>query len=169
MINQGFDDLSRITGLQFVNDGETLEAPSEQRPIYQPDSYGDRWAPVLLAWSNSEESPRLSREQSGERFTEALGYAGSGAVLPSSRDRYVYVTGQVVLNTQALAEASAVEGPALTPSVIAHELAHLVGLDHVNDPTQLMYPESSYQRPTYADGDLTGLAALGRGTCSPGL
>ena len=169
MINQGFDDLSRITGLQFINDGETLEAPSEQRPIYQPDSYGDRWAPVLLAWSNSEESPRLSREQSGERFTEALGYAGSGAVLPSSRDRYVYVTGQVVLNTQALAEASAVEGPALTPSVIAHELAHLVGLDHVNDPTQLMYPESSYQRPTYADGDLTGLAALGRGTCSPGL
>ncbi|WP_146069249.1 matrixin family metalloprotease [Arthrobacter sp. ZGTC412] len=169
MINEGFNELSRVTGLQFINDGETLEAPSEQRPMYQPDSYGDRWAPILVAWSNSDESPRLSREQSGNRFTEALGYAGSRAVSPSTKDRYVYVTGQVVLNTPALAEASAVEGPTLTPSVIAHELAHLVGLDHVDDPTQLMYPESSHQRPTYADGDLTGLAALGRGTCSPGL
>jgi hypothetical protein len=169
MINKGFTELSRVTGLQFINDGETSEAPSDERPMYQPDSYGDRWVPVLVAWSNSGESPRLSREQSGIRFAEALGYAGSLAVSPSTKDRYVYVTGQVVLNTQALAEASAIEGPTLTPSVIAHELAHLVGLDHVDDPTELMHPEASYQRPTYADGDLTGLAALGRGTCSPGL
>ncbi|WP_255769144.1 hypothetical protein [Pseudarthrobacter sulfonivorans] len=169
MINAGFNELSRVTGLQFINDGETLEAPSEQRPMYQPDSYGDRWAPVLVAWSTPEESPKFTRVQEGEKIGDILGFAGSQAVSPSTKDPYVYVTGQVVLNAPALAEGSAVEGPTLTPAAIAHELAHLVGLDHVDDASQLMYPEAGFGVYAYASGDLTGLAALGRGTCSPGL
>ncbi|MGH8894018.1 MAG: peptidase, partial [Actinomycetes bacterium] len=42
-------DVSAATGLQFVDDGATDEAPSEDRALYQPDRYGDRWAPVLVA------------------------------------------------------------------------------------------------------------------------
>jgi hypothetical protein len=45
--------LRRITaasGLEFVDEGDTDELPMRGRPAYQPDRYGDRWAPVLVAW-----------------------------------------------------------------------------------------------------------------------
>lgn len=48
--------------------------------------------------------------------------------------------------------------------MILHELGHLVGLDHVDDETQLMYPHAAKQRG-FAAGDLRGLHELGLGAC----
>ena len=46
--------------------------------------------------------------------------------------------------------------------VLLHELAHAVGLNHVNDPTQLMNASASGTGPrTYGAGDLTGLWQVG--------
>ncbi|WP_422677956.1 matrixin family metalloprotease [Blastococcus brunescens] len=45
-----------------------------------------------------------------------------------------------------------------------HEIGHLVGLDHVSDRTQLMYPSAGHTLD-FASGDLAGLAALGDGEC----
>ena len=46
--------------------------------------------------------------------------------------------------------------------VLLHELAHAVGLDHVNDTTQLMNAFASASGPTtYGAGDLTGLWQVG--------
>ncbi|MET3175355.1 UNVERIFIED_ORG: hypothetical protein ABIB52_003219 [Arthrobacter sp. UYCu721] len=36
-------------------------------------------------------------------------------------------------------------GPPLVRAIIMHELAHVLGLDHVNDTTQLMHEENSGQ------------------------
>lgn len=49
-----------------------------------------------------------------------------------------------------------------------HELANVVGLDHVDDPTQLMNPEGT-NVTEFAAGDLAGLARLGGGQCVPEL
>ena len=46
---------------------------------------------------------------------------------------------------------------------------HAVGLAHVDDDRELMYPEARRTVTEFAAGDLTGLAALGRGPCVPEL
>jgi hypothetical protein len=54
--------------------------------------------------------------------------------------------------------------PGLTTSrgeVVMHEGAHVVGLGHVNDETQLMNPASTGLGGTFGAGDLAGLAAIG--------
>lgn len=158
LIQQSVAAVSAATGLQFVYDGPTTEAPSTDRAAYQPDRYGKKWAPILIAWSTPEEAPDLAGRVAG---------TGGSSSLQVTGEPYVYVTGQVQLDAPALTETLAFpDGPALVRAVIMHELAHVVGLDHVNDPTQLMYAENS-GRLDFGEGDRAGLALLGRGKCVP--
>ena len=53
-------------------------------------------------------------------------------------------------------------------AVIQHELGPLLGLNHVDDPSQLMY-KNAIDTSAYGVGDLTGLAHLGAGDCIPDL
>jgi hypothetical protein len=50
--------------------------------------------------------------------------------------------------------------------MFAHEFAHLAGLDHVPDPSQLMYPDSGGAR-LFGAGDLAGLRRLATPGCTP--
>lgn len=144
------------TGLVFAVDGTTTEAPVQNRAPYQPDRYPDRWAPVLVAWSDPVESPKLAGDVSGT----------GGSLWISAGDDRVYVTGTVVLDGPQIADLlDRRDGRAAARGIILHELAHLVGLDHVEDPEQLMYPTTS--RRGFGAGDLTGLARLGQGRCAP--
>ena len=47
---------------------------------------------------------------------------------------------------------------------LAHELSHVLGLDHVQDPTELMHPVSS-ARADLGPGDRQGLALVGQAAC----
>ena len=60
-------------------------------------------------------------------------------------------------------------GNKIVEAVVLHELAHVVGLNHVTSPSNLMNTELEPGVTDFAAGDLTGLAALGRGTCLPDL
>ena len=65
--------------------------------------------------------------------------------------------------------AAETDDEALIVATILHELGHLVGLDHVDDETQIMNPYVVPGVDPFADGDLAGLAALGRGDCFAGI
>lgn len=81
----------------------------------------------------------------------------------------MYVTGGVDLDTEEFAPLLASpEGTAVARAVVLHELGHLLGLDHVAEAGQLMFPTTS-DVLDFGDGDLTGLVQLGRGNCVPGL
>ena len=152
-------EVAAATGLRFVHDGPTDEAFSESRPLHQPDRYGDRWAPVLLTWATPAEAPGLAGT--------VAGLGGSDAV--SAGGPWVYVTGAVTVDAAwAAAAARSSDGRGDVRAVLVHELAHVVGLDHVDDPTQLMHPENDGQREL-GSGDRAGLAELGRGACEPAL
>lgn len=160
LIRDSVAAVSAATGLQFVYDGPTSEAPSKDRGAYQPDRYGKKWAPILIAWSTPEEAPELEGRVAG---------TGGSSTIQMPGEPYVYVSGQVLLDAPGLAETLAYpNGPALVRAVIMHELAHVVGLDHVNDPTQLMYEENNGQLD-FGAGDRAGLALLGTGKCVPRL
>lgn len=156
---EALERVRRATGLQIVVDGPTDEVADNQRKAYQPDRYPDRWAPVLVEWTDPETN------------ADVVGYiAGTGGSQSlAGPDGIVYVTGEVQLDGPQLAELLALpDGHAQARAIIIHELGHLLGLDHVADERQLMYPEGSAVTELAA-GDLSGLARLGRGRCFPEL
>jgi hypothetical protein len=101
--------------------------------------------------------------------TDVTGEGGSSAFgLPNGPS--AYVSGAVELDAGKLtSELHRHEGKRAVRAVVLHELGHLVGLDHVTAANQLMYPQSQPGVVDFGAGDLTGLAALGRGTCLPDL
>ena len=161
MVHAAVARIAQVTGLVFVHDGPTDEVPAAEREAFQPDRYGDRWAPVLVAWETEAENPDLAGD--------IVGRAGSLAVALGEGTR-VYVTGTVSLDADQFPEIlDQRDGEATASGVVLHELAHLVGLDHVDDQSQLLYPQTVPGVTDFADGDLTGLARLGQGACVPEL
>jgi hypothetical protein len=160
LVHAAIARISEVTGLVFVHDGPTDEAPSRDREIYQPDRYGERWAPVLVAWETEEQNPALAGDIVGE--------GGSVAVSLGDGPR-IYLTGTVSLDAPRFAELLTDGERTAARAIVLHEFGHVVGLAHVDDATQLMYREARRGMTDFAAGDLTGLARLGSGPCVPEL
>lgn len=177
VVREAVSMVAAATGLRFVDEGVTDEAPSGDRAAYQPERYGERWAPVLIAWSDESESPDLGEVIEGQQGADVAGYASSQPVGLSTTDLatgeteetgLVFVTGTVVLDQPDLAAIlERADGYAQARAIVAHELAHLVGLGHVDDESQLMFPRTTPSRTLFGAGDLQGLSRLGSLACFP--
>ncbi len=153
------NELSLATGLAFVFDGYTDEAPSIDRAL-AVQQYSTRWAPVLIAWSDPEKTPRLA----GQVIGLGLGRSAQGA---DGQD--TYVTGQVWLDTPSLGpDLDTYRGFAKAQSVVMHELGHVIGADHAASSGQLM-SEAGNADTELGDGDRYVFARLGQGSCASGL
>ena len=120
--------------------------------------------PVLISWTDPAEDPRLAGQTVGVGGSLRLETSGpTGFEKPKS----VYVTGTISLDGPQFAEIPSAN-EASKVAIIKHELGHLLGLNHVDDPMQLMHKETK-DVGTYANGDLNGLANLGTGDCFPYL
>jgi hypothetical protein len=155
LLDKAIDEVSKDSGLFFLDDGTTTEAPTPDRNPYQPDRYGKQWAPVLIAWSSSGEFPDLQGDVVG---------LGGPIALDGKNARNI--SGEVVFDAPDITQIEATpDGATFTYDIMLHELGHLVGLGHVNDSTQIMNPVSLRPLAGYGSGDLRGLAALGAGRC----
>ena len=160
LVEDAIRTISRATGIRFVDDGPTAEAPSPSRVPYQQDAYGERWAPLLIAWTTPEQAPQLAGPVIGTGGSTHFSF-GDG---PKS-----FVTGSLELDAPQIAEdLSRRDGSAYATAVILHELGHVMGLEHVDDPVQLMYPEIGAP-DGLAAGDLNGLYELGSAQCRKDL
>jgi hypothetical protein len=144
-VAEAITEVQQITGLQFHYDGST-----DRRPDESGEASALNRAPVLIAWADEDEVPSLAGDVVG---------VGGAAALRFGR-WWRYTTGGVTLDTDLGDDLDSGEAHA----VLLHELGHLVGLDHVSDPSQLMFSETTFQ-DDYGPGDREGLIALGKGRC----
>ncbi|HEV2369944.1 MAG TPA: matrixin family metalloprotease, partial [Acidimicrobiales bacterium] len=150
MIAAALAQVTAATGMQFVYAGPSNELASRERSL----TAGGRWNPVLFVWEQPGQSDYLPAG-GGED-----GMGGYTAVSNSS-GLWVVVSGQVAL----AADAGSIPGFASAGGwehLLLHEIGHVVGLGHVNDSAQVMYP---YAGPgaavAYGSGDLAGMRLLG--------
>lgn len=156
-LSRAVAEVSAATGLRFRSLGTTDEPPRRARPPYQPDRYGEeRWAPLLVAWASpsATDVPLLDSDR-GVSIPVAVG----------DGDRDVFVSGQIVLNPDRPLLGGFGDRATSWGATILHELGHIVGLDHVGDPLQLMYTFPGRGPARFAAGDLRGLSQLGTGGC----
>jgi hypothetical protein len=152
--------LADLTGLELVLTDLTDERPDRDRSLTVAHADGWRWRPVLVAWTHPSTTAFL------------LEHSDRGVALPVAvrdGDREAYVTGQIVLNA---ARTDLVAGfgdrSDAIGATLLHEIAHVLGLAHVDDPDELMWTEPGTGRVAFGPGDRAGLAKLGRQAgCNP--
>ena len=150
LVAEALDEVQDATGLVFVHDGLTDEYPLDDIRQNEDGSV----PPVVIVWSTPKRYPDLKGD------TEGLG--GS----QTSPDGDWYETGSVVLDAPQVTESLKQRGGRdAVRGLVMHELAHVVGLDHVDDPLELMNPYGRASVTTFGPGDLAGLAVLGSGGC----
>jgi len=152
--------LREATGLDLQLSGMTEERPRADRPLVDVDGSGTRWRPVLVAWAQPGEG--------GIPLT-ALDRGVAMPVSVRDGDREAYVTGQVALNA---ARADLVAGfgdrSDAIGATLLHEIAHLLGLAHVEDVSQLMASDPGRGPVVLGAGDQAGLRAIGaEAGCNP--
>lgn len=110
---------------------------------------------IVLEWSDAARVPQLAGGTAGvaqTRWSSAGQYVGGGVAMDRSLLGWSPRTRSRVIH-----------------QILLHELAHVMGLDHVDDRRQIMNPVSYGDLTDYQNGDRAGLAAVGRnaGPCVP--
>lgn len=137
--------VNEASGFTFVVAGESTDRDFEDR--YRRS--------VLLGWADEEEVAGLEGSVAGlGGATYVQGPGGGGRA----------VGGSVVVDTDAGGGWLGLGGIDLEV-LLVHELLHVLGLGHSEDPSQLMAAENSGQSEL-GEGDLAGLAALREAACS---
>jgi hypothetical protein len=152
--------LEAATGLDLVDAGHTdwtLREYARARGVTTGLDGEAVWAPVLISWEDAS-----SFRQAPDAYGVANVFPGTG----TWRDRFV--TGFVVMNADQELPTGFDSDGAWGP-VFMHELAHLVGLNHVSRLDEVMAPGHVPPWPTdWGEGDRRGLALLGRTPCRDG-
>jgi len=156
LVRSAMVEVGEATGLVLQYDGTSTKRP-EWESAHVPTFLGRVQAgPVLVAWADEDEVPQVAGDVAG------IG----GSVAVTETDGVVrYVTGGVTLDADDFEEiARRSDGEAEMRAIVLHELGHLVGLAHVEDPGELMNGDNIGLHD-FGTGDRLGLAALGAGSC----
>jgi hypothetical protein len=143
-IRGGVAEITAASDFDFQYDGTSIERSFNHRAADASDP-----PPVLIAWASSDEVPELAGST-----------AGIGGSTPAHvHHRVEFVTGMVVLDTDAYDRMERQGDKRSEELILAHELGHVLGLDHVDDVGELMNAEYVGQNG-FGPGDRDGLQRL---------
>ncbi len=151
LIDRALARASAATGLTFEDEGTT-----DRRPFTAQFVPIGTNQPVIIGWATADEFPELAGDIAG---------LGGGAAERGGLGRRYYVTGGVALDTDAFTTVEVTNRRQTMEAIVLHEIAHVVGLGHVNEPTELMADTNNGQID-FGPGDREGLARLGSLPCA---
>lgn len=144
---EAIDIVAQASGLPFRYDGLT-ELPLTDG--WHPAPPGADQPPVLVGWVTPESG--LVDEVTGARATTRF---------RTNAHTKEIVTAKIAVNVnQDVRRAAGFDAVGSRGGVYLHELAHVAGLGHVDNPGQLMFTTTAINKGRFYDGDLAGFRAL---------
>ena len=170
LLVSAFDEIQTRTGLLFVFAGESDENYDwyrDPRNDLYPQINSD-WKPVIVWYLPENEFTTALRDlgDEGYHIDEVAGFAGPDAVYSRGKEqRVVSVSGSVTMDATWSKYILDAGYPNDLWWVLTHEIGHVVGLDHVDDPDHLMHGGNNGYRDVLGPGDIEGLAIAGSNPC----
>ncbi len=152
-LQKAMERITEVSGITFDYLGETDELPSRGRPPWLPERYeAARWAPVLVAWRTPDTTDApLGEHDRAVAIPVAVGNA----------ERRVFVTAQVVFNEDLAGTPGFTDRRRSIGITMLHELLHVIGLGHVDDTDEIMFPFPVAGAADFGTGDVAGMAEVG--------
>jgi hypothetical protein len=158
-VKRAFGRASSATGQTFIYDGSTKRIPQR--------SYAAKLDPtkarpsIVVAWAAPGTGTGHSNLLgSSTREVGVGGYRAYSWSIGSTVHRLRILAGFVVISTRSNALRGGFGVGPNRGGLLLHEIGHAVGLGHVADKLQLMYPVLT-RYGSYGTGDLAGLRKVG--------
>jgi hypothetical protein len=152
LVREAVAQVRAATGLDIVVAGTFGgHAPNwnfEAAPITLVD-------PVSVSWQDGEAIAAMTDDVAG---------LGGSPTVTSAHGTPYRVAGTIALARDWFVRMEEQGQHDLALAVVLHEFGHVLGLDHVDSPGELMYHDN-IGRTSFGAGDLQGLRLLGRGPC----
>jgi hypothetical protein len=136
--------VDRASGLRLHYAGSTTSIPNRGN--------WKSYRGITVAWARSTQSDLLGQGQAGEG-----GYVAS----TDGSGRWRITSAFVVVDTRYNYLHGGFGTGGTRGALLLHELGHAVGLNHVPDARQIMYPKITSKAAAYAAGDVAGLHRVG--------
>ena len=160
LVKEAIDRLHRATGLRFRYAGRTQYIPQSERYVQRLNAPAmERRAdvPLVVAWARKGNVSGGSTLLTGDE-------AGVGSIIwrYTLRSDLRLSDAAVVIRRGRSSLQPGFGAGGTVGTLLLHELGHAVGLRHVEDKRQVMYPLiGSWSPGGYSDGDRGGLAEVG--------
>ena len=156
LLRQAFDRTAELSGLRFLYLSKTSD--TYQKSENYSTNLGN--ADVLVQYLREDEY-LVAAEESG--LSTSIAFAGPLARRVIGETGYL-VAGRIVINADEIQRLLDEGREDVIATAYLHEIGHLIGLGHVENPEALMFGGPSYL-DSFTEGDKLGFEWAGDGPC----
>ncbi len=154
-------NVARTTGLKYAYRGTTTLIPGATKTFLSPYPKDTQ---LVIAWVKPGTSKHLPASSNYVGYGGWLSVGrpakfGSNSYYPITQGFVVVDRTRTMPTGFGLGDPNGLQGT--WGQLVMHELGHTVGLTHVSDKTQLMYPYLQHREAAWGLGDLGGLYNVG--------